>query len=124
MPRAVSDVKHINWKFLEDPQLRFVFDFKDDYEERKAAASFNVEDDDEEAALHFFHLAEAATLAISDLSCAVGFSALLTTCFTTLGPHGSLARLILSLTRSNAANEDGSAYNIGWTFFTFGAFGH
>lgn len=48
--RAVSDVEHMNWKFPQDPQLSFVFDFKDDYEERKAAAAHDMDDDDEEAA--------------------------------------------------------------------------
>ena len=33
-------------------------------------------------------------------------------------------RLILCITRGNAPNQDGSAYNIGWTFFTAWTFGH
>jgi hypothetical protein len=43
--RAMSDVEHMNWQFSKDPQLSFVLDFKDDYEERKAAASLDLDGD-------------------------------------------------------------------------------
>jgi hypothetical protein len=47
--RAMCDVEHMNHTFPEDPQLKFVLDFHDDYAEKKAAeALFDDEEDIEE----------------------------------------------------------------------------
>lgn len=44
--RAMNDKEHMNWKFPDDPQLNFLTDFTDDYEEMKAAKSMREDVED------------------------------------------------------------------------------